>query len=173
MTWDPARLIRERTDVGGFAPGLRFIPAGEAEVDHGGWRGALPLWPFERPEPPGLRTIIPTPCEVIIAYSAAHPVIAPKVYSINPVPDFEMVSTTDWHVLPHGALCLLQSDALWVPESSTTELLLKACGWRIEYALMRLGVVDKMTTNGIVESDELDKLITQAARQEQHGVADG
>ncbi len=38
---------------------------------------------------------------------------------------------------------------------------MKACGWRIEYALMKAGLIDAMTTSGIVSDSSLDGLIDQ------------
>ncbi|GAA3438278.1 hypothetical protein GCM10018954_078940 [Kutzneria kofuensis] len=46
---------------------------------------------------------------------------------------------------------------------SVVELLLKAAGWRIEYALMTCGAIESMSLNGIVADPHLDELITQVA----------
>jgi hypothetical protein len=62
-----------------------------------------------------------------------------------------------------GSLCLLQDDAAWTGRDSVVDLLLKAAGWRVEYALMRAGVIEAMTLRGIVDDDQLDHLVTPAA----------
>jgi hypothetical protein len=64
-----------------------------------------------------------------------------------------------------GSLCLLQDDATWTGRDSVVELLLKAAGWRVEFELMRRGVIEAMTINGIVEDPQFDDLLT--------GIADG
>lgn len=161
--WDPRRFAREKSEVPEFAPGLTFLELGTCYAPHGGWRGFLPLWPFDRAKPEGLELLVPSPFEVIIAYSAAHPVVSPKVIPISPEPRAEEISLTQWHILPDGALCLFQSESMWVPEASTAELLLKASGWRIEYALVEAGALPAMTIHGIVSDDSLDSLISDTA----------
>jgi hypothetical protein len=96
-------------------------------------------------------------------YSAAHPMVPPQVHPVDPEPALDERTQHRWHVAPGGALCLLQTYGAWTPESSIVELLLKAAGWRVEYALMKSGVVDAMTVNGIVSDPSRDHLVAQAA----------
>ncbi|WP_142926661.1 hypothetical protein [Mycobacterium marinum] len=44
--------------------------------------------------------------------------------------------------------------------ATLVDVLLKAAGWRIEYALMKAGLIDTMTINGIVTDTALDEMIT-------------
>jgi hypothetical protein len=160
--WDPHRLERDRRDVSEVAPDLAYVAPGGADFPHGAWVGALPRWPFDRPEPDRLATLVPEPMQVALIYASAHPVTAPTVLPLNVEPDVIKTSDTAWHVLPSGALCLLQSASDWDPSASVGELLLKAAGWRIEYALMEAGRIDRMSERGIVTDGSLDVLITQA-----------
>lgn len=67
---------------------------------------------------------------------------------------------------PGDCLCLLQADAAWSGRDSIVDLLLKAAGWRIEYALMRAGLVRAMTVHGIADDDSLDHLGATACPDE-------
>lgn len=174
---DPARLARDREEMAQFAPGVEFIEP-RSDLDsahpHGGWRGELPRWPFDRPEPAGLDALLGSEGLVFtMVYAPAHPMLPPAIYPERPEPLWEEETQTVWHVAPGGALCLLQSDGAWKPEASITELLLKAAGWRIEYALMKAGVIDTMTVNGIVSDASLDGLIEQHAGASHSQVDEG
>jgi hypothetical protein len=170
MDWDPARLGRDTTEVRQFAPDLEWVLTDEDGLfPYGGWSGALPLWPFDRAQPEGLVELVQMPLQVLVIYSSAHPVVSPTIYPIDPEPQISEISDTIWHVAPGQSLCLFQSEGYWVPEASVRELLLKACGWRIEYALMHAGIVDRMSERGIVTDASFDHLITRAA----HCVRDG
>ncbi|WP_067514228.1 hypothetical protein [Nocardia puris] len=46
-----------------------------------------------------------------------------------------------------------------------TELLAKAAGWRIEYAMMKAGVIEQMSVNGIVSDSLQDHLVAHAAHR--------
>jgi hypothetical protein len=162
--WDPGRLKRDIAEVKAFAPDLTFIGKTDDGPPSGGWIGKLPVWPFERPKPEGLSTLTPFGLEVLVVYSSAHPVIAPVVYPTSPAPTLNEESNTTWHVAPGGSLCLLQSEGLWVPEASIVDLLEKACGWNVEYALMHAGAIESMSTNGIVSDSSLDSVIVEAAQ---------
>ena len=98
----------------------------------------------------------------VLEYSAAHPMLPPTIYLVRPEPEIEEQTQATWHVAPGGSLCLLQSEGAWQPEASITELMLKAAGWHIEYALMKAGVIDRMTVNGIVSDPSSDHLIAAA-----------
>ncbi|MCC3762554.1 hypothetical protein K3N28_05660 [Glycomyces sp. TRM65418] len=160
---EPRRLKRDLDDVAAFAPGIEYQTPGRVEsgFHHGAWVGVLPIWPFDRPQPEGLdRLVGSTGLAMMVLYPAAYPMIAPIIYPVDPEPSLSERTRSAWHVAPNGSLCLLQSVGGWQPETSLTELLAKAAGWRIEYALMKVGAIDCMTVNGIVSDPLLDELIT-------------
>ena len=161
--WSPNRLRRDQREISAFAPDLTFLPLHSLEAPNAGWRGSLPIWPFDRSCPDGLAKLVPTPLHILLVYSSAYPAVAPKVYPIDPIPRINEISDTVWHVAPGQTLCLFQSEGFWVPEVSITEILLKAAGWRIEYALMHAGAIEKMSERGIVSDPSLDVLITSAS----------
>jgi hypothetical protein len=135
-------------------------------VSHGagGWVGRLPVWPFERPAPPGLDVITSgTGLDMELHYGHAYPAAAPSILPRDPQPDFEARTHHRWHVLGDGCLCLLAQPAQWTGRESVVELLLKAAGWRVEYALMVSGAIKSMSLNGIVADPLLDELITEVA----------
>jgi hypothetical protein len=99
-----------------------------------------------------------------LRYPQAYPMVAPVIAPLRPEPELREWSVHGWHVNGDGTLCLLRSNALWDPRTSLVELLLKAAGWRIEYALMKAGAIEEMTDNGIVSDPVLDELITAAGR---------
>lgn len=156
---DPERLRRDKAEVAAVAPDLTFIEPG-AELEEGGWVGALPLWPFDRTAPDGLQVLVPRGLEVVVEYTSAYPMVPPHIHPVSPKPEVRERSQSDWHVLPHGPLCLIQSTGQWRPEASLTELLLKAAGWNLEYYLMKQELIPRMTESGIVSSDELDHLLS-------------
>lgn len=157
---DPARLELERKDLESVAPDLIWVPEGA-----GRFEGEIPLWPFVRPEPVGLRGLVNTPGRVRIEYRQAFPAVPPIVICERPEPAIELRSFEAFHILPNGALCLLRDADQWTLNSPTSELLLKASGWVVEYALLQAGAVERMTPSGIVEDDQLDALITATAQE--------
>jgi hypothetical protein len=162
---EPGRLKRDLADVTKFAPDLAFTAGPGATPDgvhHGMWSGRLPIWPFDRPEPPGLTDLIDGGLTCEVYYAAAHPMVPPRVYPIAPEPEVIERSQHTWHVAPDGSLCLMQTLGDWDPATSVVELLEKACGWRIEYALMKAGAIETMTLSGIVSDASLDGLIGRA-----------
>ncbi|WP_218221834.1 hypothetical protein [Nesterenkonia sp. Act20] len=163
---EPLRLKRDQKEVRAFAPLLEYQSPSEDGLPHGGWVGELPRWPFDRPQPERLDELLgPRELKVLIAYSAAHPMVPPLIYPIYPEPSVWEETQSAWHVAPGGSLCLLQSDGGWQPEASLTELLAKASGWRIEYALMKAEVIDRMSVNGLVSDPAHDHLIKEAGQQ--------
>lgn len=158
---EPSRLARDKEDVCRLAPELSFEADGDGD---GFWRGVLARWPFHRDEPIGLDELIgPSGLEAVIAYPSAYPMIPPFVLPLNPVPLFEEWTLRKWHVLGDGSLCLFQTFAGWDPAASINEILLKAAGWRIEYALVKAGALHVMSERGIATDSSLDALIAQAA----------
>lgn len=175
---EPIRLARDLVEVSAFAPGLAYQAPGaspDSERSQGGWVGELPLWPFARNTPPDLQELLNGQgLRVEIHYPSAYPMVPPVIYPVDPHPTFEEQTQTAWHVAPGGSLCLLQSDGAWQPDASLTELLAKACGWHVEYALMKAGVIEYMSTNGIVSDPGFDDLVGQAvARARTHQAASG
>lgn len=163
--WDPARFLRDVEEIAVYAPGLQYV-APSSKSPSGGWVGDLPIWPFSRPEPSRLAQLITRPLRIGFLYSDAHPMIAPQIYPLDPIPDISEESDTAWHVAPGGSLCLLRSEGDWMPNASVTELLMKASGWHIEYALMRAGLVSEMTESGIASDESRDILISMATDAE-------
>lgn len=163
---EPVRLARDQDEVRAFAPLLDYQSPADDGLPHGGWIGVLPRWPFERPQPEALDELLGDhELRVLVVYSAAHPMVPPAIYSLDPEPSIWEQTQSAWHVAPGGSLCLLQSDGGWQPEASLTELLAKASGWRIEYTLMKAGVIDEMTVNGIVSDPSYDHLIDRAVQR--------
>lgn len=154
---EPARLARDRREVSAAFPSLIFCEDGQA-----GWSGRLPMWPFERPEPPRLDGLAPGGVEIVLAYGAAYPIVSPLIFPRDPEPLPLELTQTRWHVLGNGALCLFQTQADWDPASSVVDLLRRAAGWRVEYALLKAGVRDDMSLSGIVNDDGLDHLVAEA-----------
>jgi len=161
----PGRLERDQDEIRAFAPLLEYQSPADEGLTHGGWIGELPRWPFERTQPEALDELLgDDELRVLVTYSAAHPVVPPVIHSLYPEPTIWEQTQSAWHVAPGGSLCLLQSDGDWQPEASLTELLSKASGWRIEFALMKAGVIDRMSVNGIVSDSSYDHLIAQVVQ---------
>lgn len=156
---EPARLQRDRDEVSAAFPELTFVAGGQA-----GWRGRLPLWPFERPEPDGLARLTSGLGLLLeLHYLAAYPLVYPWIFPLAPEPAPVQLTQARWHVLGNGALCLFQTQQDWDPESSVVDLLRTAAGWRVEHALMTTGVLEEMTLAGIVHDYSIDHLVAEAA----------
>jgi hypothetical protein len=69
------------------------------------------------------------------------------------------VGWTAWHLLPSGALCLLQDRTSWDPSAHAADLIEKISGWYIEYHLIRRGYITRMTEYGIAGDDSLDRFL--------------
>lgn len=164
ITWwkaEPTRLARDQREIEARFPDLALTLEGQ-----GHWLGVLPMWPFERPEPPGLSDLLQGKgLKIQLSYSAAYPIVSPYVAPLGPEPLFEELTQTRWHVLGNGALCLFQTQADWDPNCTVIDLLLKAAGWHIEYRLLKAGVRTDMTMAGIVYDDGLDAVIAEAAQR--------
>jgi len=166
---DPARLLAEQEAVHSLAPDLEWtttFPEGSsaAFLGSGGWQGRLPLWPFDRPAPEGLRNWLHQGMAVVIACSPAHPVAIPRIWPIDPEPDPEYRSRHDWHLNGDGTLCLFLLTTAWTGRALVSELIFKAAGWFLEYRLMMEDPeVDVMTSAGIASSDEFDERLAAMA----------
>lgn len=156
---EPLRLERDRRDVASLASDLELSLEGE-----GRWSGHLPRWAFDRPEPPGLSDLIgDTGLCVEVQYHGAYPMLPPSVFPKDPEPSYDEWTLHTWHVLGDGSLCLFQSWTDWEPDASIGEVLLKAAGWRVEYALLKAGVIEQMSERGIASDDTYDHLVAEAA----------
>lgn len=155
-TWwedDPARLEQEIGDVHEVAPLLSWTADGA-----GRFEGPLQLWPFSRPAPGKISDLL-DPIVVRVEYSHAFPASPPQVLPLVPQPVPSLRGFTEYHVLPSGRLCLLRDADQWYPWSKTSELLLKASGWAIEFALLRARAITQMSVSGIVDDATFDDLI--------------
>jgi hypothetical protein len=162
VTWwqcEPRRLARDRAEISERFPGLERHGRGA-----GAWVGRLHRWPFARSEPPRLVDLIGFDgLKVEVEYGHAYPMVAPLIRPLDPEPGLLERTNHKWHVMGDGSLCLLQDDAAWTGRESIVGLLLKAAGWRVEYALMKADLIDAMTLRGIVDDDQLDHLVALAA----------
>jgi hypothetical protein len=167
LTWwvcEPRRLARDHTEVTERFPDLTWHPDGP-----GRWEGRLPLWPFDRPEPARLQELVgEAGMPVRVDYGHAYPMVPPAIYPLDPVPEPVEYTQARFHVMGDGSLCLLQDAATWSGRDSITDLLLKAAGWRVEYAFLKAGVIEAMTVNGIVTDASQDHLIAEALTQLPH-----
>lgn len=157
---EPDRYERDCREIADLLPTLAWCEPERAVRGAGGWCGRLPLWPFTRPAPDGLPDI-GDGLLLELVYSQAYPAIAPKIFPLDPEPRLAHYTHHRWHLNGDGSLCLLQGAADWTGRESVTDLLLKAAGWRVEFALMHAALVDSMTENGIVERDDRDSLIDE------------
>ena len=158
---EPHRLAREQAAMRQAAPELEW--RGAEQEPSGGWQGPVPLWPFDRPEPAGLSQLVAGQrLQVAIRCGHAYPMVEPTVYPLNAdLPDVAFGWST-WHVLPDGALCLLQDAVLWDPRATVADLIPKISGWYLEYQLLSRGLVEAMTVSGIVTDASRDHLLTAA-----------
>ena len=168
---EPDRLARDQADMAEHFPSFEL----DLTEGQGVWRGRLPAWPFDRPEPEGLAALLEPHggLKVELAYVAAYPMVFPYVVPVDPRPSFETWTQARWHVLGNGALCLFQTVADWDPTSHVTDLLYRAAAWHVEFALLTRGAVDAMTLQGIVNDDSLDSLITEIALAPPDGTGEG
>ena len=160
---EPTRLAAEQASMTAAAPGLVWLP----DEPSGGWQGNVPLWPFSRPEPPGLLPLLGgLPLEVRIVCGHAFPMVEPSVRPVSVEVPFHALGWTNWHVTPDGALCLLQESAQWNPAAAAADLIPKISGWNIEFWLMANGYIDAMTVRGIAADDAHDALLAELGRQQ-------
>lgn len=157
-TWweeDSVRLEQEIADVQAIAPLLDWTADGA-----GRFEGPLPLWPFERSAPTNLSDLL-DPFVVRVEYNHAFPAAPPRILPLIPQPIPTIRGFTEFHVLPSGHLCLLRDADQWYPWSKTSELLLKAAGWAIEFALLETRAITQMSMSGIVIDTSYDELIAE------------
>jgi hypothetical protein len=170
---DPGRLSAELARVAEVAPDLVWTDT----LDHttgGGWRGQCPVWPFARERPPNLDDFLEgRRFSIEVRCSAAHPVAAPAVIPLDPVPDIHVRTAQEWHVMGDGSLCLLQHALDWTGRETVEQLVVKAAGWYLEFLLLSEGLIERMTIKGIAEDGTLDHLFTKPARVKGPGNGNG
>jgi hypothetical protein len=158
VTWwqdDPRRLDMERAAMYAAAPGLLWSWEGS-----GYWTGEVPLWPFKRPQPAGWTRLVDNkPMSVEIICRQAHPMIDPIIRPLDVDLPVTALGSTDWHLLPSGALCLFRDRSSWDPAALAVDLIEKVSSWHIEYHLMRAGLIRRMTEYGIANDTSLDWIL--------------
>jgi len=160
---EPARLAAEQAAMKAAAPSLAWL----ADEPSGGWQGEVPLWPFDRAEPTGLRGLLGgKQLEVRITCGHAFPMVEPSVRPLSVEVPFQALGWTNWHVAPDGTLCLLQESAQWDPAGAAADLIPKISGWNVEFWLMMNGHIDAMTVIGIADDDSHDDLLAELGRQQ-------
>lgn len=156
---DPARLRRDLDDLQAAGFDLIWTPIGSGLLT-----GRLPLWPLDRPAPPGLEELLDgrgLALEVVLGH--AYPMVCPAITPIDPAPPYDRWTMHKWHVMGDGSLCLLQSAQAWDPLTPLSDVMRKSAAWRVEYVLLEAGVIDAMSSNGIVTDDSYDHLVRTAA----------
>ncbi len=152
---EPARFARELEAMPAVAPDLHWVGS------H--WEGLLPLWPFERPEPPGLVEFTSgRRLRVEVHYLESFPMVAPRFLPIHPQPEIAVRTMHRWHVAGDGSLCLFQNFTDWQPVNTAADLVPKAAGWFLESLLMVDDVIEAMSTGGIADDDCLDHLFRRS-----------
>jgi hypothetical protein len=155
----PVALERVLADVQEATFDLAWYPAGGGVLS-----GHLPRWPFDRPPPELLTTLVLEGLLVEVHLGQSFPMLCPKVFPLDPLPPIDRWTQHCWHVNGDGSLCQLQSADAWDPSTSVVDVLRKAAGWRVEYALVQAGAAPAMSLSGMVSDDSLDALVTEAAR---------
>jgi hypothetical protein len=65
----------------------------------GGWVGLAPVWPFPRPRPSRLDGFLAgRRLRLGVACSQAHPMVAPKLWPLDPELEIAQRTVHDWHV---------------------------------------------------------------------------
>lgn len=158
---EPAAYEREKRAMPLVAPDLGWVD----DLPAGGWRGPVPVWPFERAVPPGLDAFLGSGRLIVeVAYSQAHPMVAPRVRPLEPEPSWYARTQQAWHVNGDGTLCLMQATDDWHPTDTAADLVVKAAGWYLEFLLMERSVIEAMTERGLVHDDSLDRLLSPCIR---------
>jgi hypothetical protein len=157
VTAEPTVVRRERSTMSAVAPDMVWLEDDPAA----GWRGRTPVWPFTRSAPAGLEKFLGGQrFFVVVQYLQAHPMVSPRIFPEDPVPDFAKRSLHSWHLNGDGSLCLLRSASDWDPTATAADLIVKASGWFLECLLLERGALEAMTENGIVDDHAHDGLIS-------------
>ena len=157
---DPERLESERAAMFAVAPDLVWQFNGS-----GRWVGRVPIWPISRRQPAGVAALVGHQAFAVeIVCPQAYPMVEPQVWPTEIEPRVSALGWTQWHLLPSGALCLLQDDSSWDPATLAADLVPKISGWYVEYHLKNTGYISEMTERGIANDDSLDFLIEEIRR---------
>lgn len=136
--------------------------------------GRLPKWPLDRPAPEGLDDLLGSDGMVIeVVFGHAFPMVLPAVRPVEPEVPWDRRTQHMWHVNGNGTLCLLQSAQAWNPQTPLSDVLRKSAAWYVEYRLLESGVIDAMSTNGIVSDDSYDHLVAEAVARMSEPVESG
>lgn len=158
---EPGAFEREKRAMPRVAPDLEWNP----DLPAGGWHGAVPIWPFDRPVPPELDAFLGADRLIVqVEYSQAHPMVPPSVHPLDPEPSWLVRTQHTWHVNGDGSLCLMQAADDWNPTDTAADLIVKAAGWYLEFQLMSRGIVRAMSERGIVHDNSLDHLLSPYIR---------
>ncbi len=158
---EPERLDRERAAMAVCAPSLQWIERSE-DLPSGGWEGDAPEWPFLREPPePGLSHLLEgRRLPIRVQCSESFPAVEPSIWPLLDPPLEPLYRTQDiWHVNGDGSLCLLQTAEMWSGRDSAADLVVKSSGWFIEYLLMEVKVIERMTLTGLNADSSLDGVI--------------
>jgi hypothetical protein len=152
---EPAALVRERAQMAEVAHELEWMEGHSS----GGWRGYLPIWPFDRPAPPDLDGFLAGERFLVqVHYQQSFPMVEPRIYPLDPVPNPVHRSMHDWHLNGDGSLCLLRQASDWDGRGSASDMVIKAAAWFLEYLLLEREVRFAMTESGIAGDSSLDEL---------------
>lgn len=154
--YDGLRLDADTRAIEQVFPELGPIAGGPGR----GWSGRLPVWPFERSAPARFRDDVKG-LEMLLLFPESYPMAMPDIHPIDPEPEFAEWTQHRWHVNGDGSLCMVQEQRTWTGRQSVVDLLLKAASWRLEYGLVRAGLVDSMSENGIVSDARRDLKIVE------------
>lgn len=164
ITWQVAehrRLEFEKEQMQARAPSMAWIEA-SADLPSGGWEGEAPEWPIERPAPERLSELLGDRClKLRVAYSEGFPMDPPRLIPLDPEPDFDQRLRHELHLNADGTLCLLPLQSDWTGEGSAADLVEKASAWFIEWRALEVGLIDKMSDDGMYVDESLDKKIEE------------
>jgi hypothetical protein len=153
---EPHVLEREREAMAAIAPRMHWIDGTGA----GGWEGHAPSWPILRPRPAGLDNLLGGQrLDLRVEYLQAHPMVAPVLTPLDPVPARDRRLRHEWHLNGDGTLCLLEGAVYWSGTDSAAELVIKASGWFIEYLLKERGLIEQMSSTGLYDDQSRDGLL--------------
>lgn len=164
----PARLKRDLDDLVEAGIDLTWEPTSSGLLT-----GQLPMWPLDRPAPASLEALLAGQgLTVEVVFGHAYPMVCPTVTPVAPAPPVDRWTQHRWHVNGDGTLCLLQSARAWDPQTLLSDVLRKSAAWRVEYALLEAGLIETMSTSGIVQDDSYDHLVATAVDLTATAVAD-
>lgn len=154
---EPLRLEAEVEAMNEKAPEMKWVDGGA-----GRWEGLAPIWPFDRDEPEGLSNLLKgRRLELSVECLESHPMVAPRVFPLDPSPPRKRRILEKWHLNGDGTICLLFSSSNWSGREYAAELVLKSSGWFIEYLLVEAGDLRLMTQHGPGRDIGVDRLLSK------------